>query len=41
MGVNFEKWRYDFDIFVQKPGYSVLTIEKTVTGLHILSADIL
>ncbi len=24
----FEKWRYGFEIFVQKPGYSVLTIEK-------------
>lgn len=24
----FLKWRYDFDILVQKRGYSVLAIEK-------------
>ncbi len=28
MGVLFEKWRYGFEILVQKPGYSVLAIEK-------------
>ncbi len=28
MGVLFEKWRYGFGILVQKPGYSVLAIEK-------------
>ncbi len=26
--MNFEKWRYDFEILVQKPGYSALPIEK-------------
>ncbi len=30
MGVLFKKWCYGFEIWVQKPGYSVLAIEKTV-----------
>ncbi len=46
MGVLFEKWRYGFEILVQKPGYSVLAIEKNCNKvikicLIILSAFII
>ncbi len=34
MGVLFEKWRYGLYVLVQKPGYSVLAIEKNCNGLE-------